>query len=48
MVQRLLQMREDIFPNYSLENFLTELKGYALVERVEVVNGRHLIWYRAA
>ena len=48
MVQRLLQMREDIFPNYSLENFLTELKGYALVERIESVNGRQLIWYRAA
>ncbi len=48
MVQRLLQMREDIFPNYSLENFLIELKGYALVERIESVNGRQLIWYRAA
>ena len=48
MVRRLLQMREDIFPNYSLDNFLTELERYALVERIESVNGRQLIWYRAA
>ena len=47
MVRRLLQMREDIFPNYSLDNFLTELKGHAAIERIESVNGRQLIWYRA-
>lgn len=47
MVQRMLQMREDIFPNYNLDNFLTSLDRHAAIERIESVNGRQLIWYRA-
>ena len=35
MVQELLRFREDIFPNYTLENFLGELRKHASVDRTE-------------
>ncbi len=35
MVQELLRFREDIFPNYTLETFLGELRKLASVERTE-------------
>lgn len=45
MVQTLLELREDIFPDYDLEHFLAELRRRARIEKITVVNGRHLIWY---
>lgn len=38
MVQRLLSTREDIFPNYTAENFHTTLERYAVVEAVVPVS----------
>lgn len=48
MVQTLLKMREDIFPDYTLEHFLDSLGTHATVERIEVVNGRQLIWFKSS
>ena len=48
MVQTMLRLREDIFPDYDLEHFLTSLRVHAKVERVEAVNNRQLIWFRQA
>ncbi len=45
MVQTMLKLREDIFPDYSLERFLDCLGAHATVKRIEVVNGRQLIWF---
>ncbi len=47
MVQTMLRLREDIFPDYDLERFLDCLGAHATVERIEVVNGRQLIWFRS-
>lgn len=46
MVQTMLRLREDIFPDYSLDSFLDCLGETARVERVEAVGGRKLIWFR--
>jgi ribosomal protein L11 methylase PrmA len=47
MVQRLLSLREDIFPNYSLDNFSLELARNACIVRTAQLspNGRTLFWY---
>ena len=47
MVQRLLSLREDIFPNYSLDNFSLELARSAGIVRTAQLsqNGRTLFWY---
>ena len=47
MVQELLRFREDIFPNYSLETFLAELRKIASVDRTETSSstGRLLVEY---
>lgn len=49
MVQRLLSLREDIFPDYTEENFLRLLAQRATVVRSEQVSesGRLLVWYQA-
>jgi hypothetical protein len=47
MVQRLLQLREDIFPNYSADEFLRLLSSRAQIVSRETISktGRQLIWY---
>ena len=45
MVQTMLKLREDIFPDYVLERFLDCLGAHATIERIEAVNGRQLIWF---
>jgi len=47
MVQELLKNREDIFPSYTLENFLLHLKKLATIEAVETITaeGRTLIHF---
>ncbi len=45
MVQTMLKLREDIFPDYSLETFLECLSARARIERVEPLNERRLIWF---
>ena len=47
MVQTMLRLREDIFPDYTLERFLDCLSAHATVKRIEAVNGRQLIWFRS-
>jgi ribosomal protein L11 methylase PrmA len=47
MVQTMLKLREDIFPDYDLERFLDCLGAHATVERIEAINGRQLIWFRS-
>ncbi len=47
MVQTMLKLREDIFPDYGLERFLDCLGAHATIERMEAVNGRQLIWFRS-
>ncbi len=46
MVQTMLQMREDIFLNYSFEAFTDCLSKSANIERVERIGTRHLLSYR--
>ncbi len=46
MVQSMLKLREDIFPDYRLEHFLDCLSAHARIEGVEPVNGRQLIRFR--
>ena len=46
MVQTLLTMREDIFPDYTLEAFLASLSTNAEIGHVEALGTRHLITYR--
>ncbi|HEY9554845.1 hypothetical protein [Allosphingosinicella sp.] len=47
MVQRLLAQREDIFSDYSDENFLSLLGQRARIVRTERLGncGRLLVWY---
>jgi ribosomal protein L11 methylase PrmA len=47
MFQRLIAFRQDIFSDYSEENFLHILRRYATVVKKESLseNGRCLIWY---
>ncbi len=45
MVQTMLKLREDIFPDYGLDRFLDCLRACARVTRIEAVGGRHLIWF---
>ena len=45
MVQTMLKLREDIFPDYGLDQFLDCLRACARVTRIEAVGGRHLIWF---
>jgi ribosomal protein L11 methylase PrmA len=47
MVQTLLQLREDIFDDYSEETFLNTIQRRADIVHVETVsaNGRRLFWY---
>ncbi len=47
MVQTMLRLREDIFPDYNLERFLDCLGAHTTDERIEAVNGRQLIWFRS-
>lgn len=48
MVQELLSLREDIFPNYTKENFIRLIKERADIVDMQTVtkSGRILIWYR--
>jgi len=48
-VQGMLRLRDDIFPDYTLESFLTLLGGRArIVERLSLSpGGRELLWYDA-
>lgn len=48
MVQRLLRLREDIFPGYTEENFLRALRARAQIVREQKVSqsGRLLVWYQ--
>lgn len=47
MVQELLALREDIFPDYSEETFLQHLKRFARLVKTETItaSGRKLIWF---
>jgi hypothetical protein len=47
MVQRLLSLREDIFPDYSLDKFSLELaRNAGIVKTVSLSpDGRTLFWY---
>lgn len=47
MVQELLRLREDIFADYNLENFLNVLQQLTQIQSVIKLNdtGRYLIWY---
>jgi hypothetical protein len=47
MLETMLKLREDIFPDYTLERFLDCLGTHAKVGRIEAVNGRQLIWFRS-
>jgi ribosomal protein L11 methylase PrmA len=48
MVQQLLKLREDIFPNYTQENFLAAIERRSRIVRQETVSnsGRILVWYQ--
>ena len=50
MVQQLLLLREDIFPDYTQENFLRALERRSRIVRQETVSksGRLLVWYQRA
>ncbi|MFQ6017416.1 MAG: class I SAM-dependent methyltransferase [Kiloniellaceae bacterium] len=48
MVQTMLHLREDIFPDYGLEHFLECLGTAARIERVEPIGRRRLVWFRTA
>jgi hypothetical protein len=50
MVQRLLALREDIFPDYSVPSFLAETGKRGRVVRSETLSegGRVLLWYDRA
>jgi hypothetical protein len=47
MVQRLLALREDIFPDYCEEAFLSHIGKRARIVRTEHLSegGRLLVWY---
>lgn len=47
MVQVLLCLREDIFPDYTKENFLTQVGRKAVIVKSDTVSssGRLLVWY---
>lgn len=45
-VQGMLQLREDIFPDYNLSNFLNLLALKAKIIKTVSVNHRTLIWYQ--
>ncbi|MDH3503144.1 MAG: class I SAM-dependent methyltransferase [Nitrospirota bacterium] len=47
MVQELLSLRQDIFPDYTFENFIALLKEKAVVVKIETVSksGRMLVWF---
>lgn len=47
MVQRLLELREDIFSDYNEENFLASLQRQARIIKAETVSqsGRKLVWF---
>ena len=47
MVKALLMMREDIFPDYDLETFISCLRANSEIVDVENLGTRHLITYRA-
>lgn len=48
MVQELLALREDIFPDYTEEHFLKCLEKHSEIVEIQTVTqtGRKLIWYR--
>jgi ribosomal protein L11 methylase PrmA len=48
-VIKMLALREDIFPHYTLEAFLTHLSGKARIVRQEAVSksGRTMVWFEA-
>lgn len=50
MVRELLRLREDIFADYSEENFERALRARARIRRVEQVSaaGRKLYWFERA
>jgi hypothetical protein len=50
MVRELLRLREDIFADYSEENFERALGARARIRRVEQVSaaGRKLYWFERA
>ena len=47
MVQELLSLREDIFPDYTYDAFCTTLSKKAAIKESETVNahGRRLVWF---
>lgn len=47
MVQELLRLREDVFADYTLENFLNALQNLTKIHRVTQLKdtGRYLVWY---
>ena len=47
MVQELLRRRQDIFPDYTWENFLALLKEKAVLIKIEAtsISGRMLVWF---
>ena len=46
MVQKLLSMREDIFPDYTLDAFVDQMGRHAEIVRVDSLKTRHLVTYR--
>jgi ribosomal protein L11 methylase PrmA len=48
MVQKLLSLRQDIFPDYTPENFIALLKAKAAMIKTETVSktGRILVWFK--
>ncbi len=47
-VKLLLQLRDDIFPNYHEQNFLRIVSSHARIHRIEKItgSGRTLVWYQ--
>jgi ribosomal protein L11 methylase PrmA len=48
MVQELLSLRQDIFPDYTWENFMAYMKAKAEIIKIENVlnSGRVLVWFK--
>jgi ribosomal protein L11 methylase PrmA len=48
MVQELLSLRQDIFPDYTWENFIALLKEKAAIIKTETISnsGRKLVWFQ--
>jgi hypothetical protein len=48
MVQELLRLREDIFPDYTVETFLAHIQARGQIIKTQTISssGRLLVWFR--